>query len=102
MNILKKITSFVLSGVMAFGALALAVPASFGQAAAAENKTDSSFSSDVTINLAKWYKNTPRFYAQTSAGYLMHFVLTLLYRPGFQSKRPLVKIQSQALRIKRF
>ena len=33
---------------------------------------------------------------------LMHFVLTLLYRPGFQSKRPLVKIQSQALRIKRF
>lgn len=88
MNILKKITSFVLSGVMAFGALALAVPVSFGQAAAAENKTDSSFSGDVTINLAKWYKNTPRFYAQTSAGYSVDaFCVDPSLPPGFSKQK---------------
>lgn len=92
MNILKKITSFVLSGVMAFGALALAVPASFGQAAAAENKTDSSFSSDVTINLAKWYKNTPRFYAQTSAGYSVDaFCVDPSLPPGFSKQKSFSK-----------
>lgn len=92
MNILKKITSFVLSGVMAFGALALAVPASFGQAAAAENKTDSSFSGDVTINLAKWYKNTPRFYAQTSAGYSVDaFCVDPSLPPGFSKQKSFSK-----------
>lgn len=92
MNILKKITSFVLSGVMAFGALALAVPVSFGQAAAAENKTDSSFSGDVTINLAKWYKNTPRFYAQTSAGYSVDaFCVDPSLPPGFSKQKSFSK-----------
>ena len=88
MNILKKVTSVILSGVMAFGALALAIPASFGRAAAAENENGSSFSSNVTINLTKWYKNTPRFYAQTSAGYSFDaFCVDPSLPPGFSKQK---------------